>query len=155
MNIFKSLKQLFTSPTMEDPDFGRLTFIDISKHPERSYWEAEWVFPPTGTPVGICLDGDESGPRPDYREWYLQLPSRYPRILEQARPVVAKELTFWLDQTMPDDVYQLVKIAGFSVKDPRAEPIEWDVAFETIGEKWLYINIPFVGDEPGEAVVDT
>jgi hypothetical protein len=31
----------------------------------------------------------------------------------------------------------------------------WDVGFETTGEKWLGITIPFVGDRPQDPVVDT
>jgi len=34
-------------------------------------------------------------------------------------------------------------------------PITWDVMFETTGEKWLAITVPFVGDSPQDPVVDT
>jgi len=77
MKIFESLKLQFRPPKMHDPDFGHLTFMYISNHPERSYWEAEWMFPPTGTPVSIGIDGDESGPRSAARQWHLGLPSRF------------------------------------------------------------------------------
>ena len=155
MNIFKSLKLQFRPPKVDDPDFGQLTFMYISNHPERSYWEAEWTFPPTGTPVSIALDGDESGPMPEARQWHLQIPSRYSRILDLARPELAKVFKTWLDQDLPEDIFAVVKLSGFGVEDPRAQPVAWDISFETTGDKWLGITIPFVGDEPNEAVVDT
>ena len=44
MNLFKSLKLQFRPPKIDDPEFGQLTFMYISNHPERSYWEAETRF---------------------------------------------------------------------------------------------------------------
>jgi hypothetical protein len=34
-------------------------------------------------------------------------------------------------------------------------PIRWDVGFETVGEKWLGITIPVVGEEPQKPTIDT
>jgi hypothetical protein len=154
MSIFKSLKLQFRPPKMQDPDFGPLTFMYISNHPERSYWEAEWTFPPTGTVVSIGLDGDESGPKPETRQWHMGLPSRFPRILQLAKPELAKAFKLWLDQDLPKDIFSVVKLSGFGVEDPQAHPLHWDISFETIGEKWLGITISFVGDEAKEAIVD-
>ncbi len=155
MNIFKSLKLRFRPPKIDDPDFGQLRFMYIANHPERSYWESEWTFPPTGTPVSIALDGEESGPRPEIRSWHLELPSRFPKILELARPPLAKAIKSWLKQDLPADIFAVVKLSGFGVQDPRAQSVEWDVSFETTGDEWLGITIPFVGNEPKEPVVDT
>lgn len=155
MKIFKSLKLQLKPPKIDDPDFGRLTFMYISNHPERSYWEGEWMFPPTGTRVSIGLDGDESGPRPEARKWHLELPSRFQRILKFARPELAKVFKTWLKHELPDDIFTVVKLSGFGVENPQTYPVEWDIMFETTGDKWLGITIPFVGDEPREAVVDT
>ena len=155
MNIFKSLKLQFSPPKMDDPDFGQLTFIYISNYPERSYWEGEWIFPPTGTVVGIGLDGDETGPRSVCREWHLQLPSRFTQILLLAKPELSKVFKSWLNQELPDYIFSVVTLAGFGVVDPQNVPVEWDVSFETTGDKWLGITIPFVGNVPKEGVVDT
>ena len=113
------------------------------------------MFPPTGTPVSIGLDGDESGPRPATREWHLDLPSRFDRILELARPELANVFKSWLKQDLPDDILTVMKLSGFGVEDPRAQPVNWDVSFETTGDTWLGITIPFQGEEAKEATVDT
>lgn len=140
---------------MNDRDFGQLTFMYISNHPERSYWEAEWIFPPTGTPISIGLDGDESGPGPETREWHLGLPARFERTLELVKPELAKVFKTWLQHELPDDIFTVVTLAGFGVENPKANPVKWEISFETTGDKWLGITIPFVGDKPEEAVVDT
>jgi hypothetical protein len=155
MNILKSLKLQFRPPKIDDPDFGQLTFMYISNHPERSYWEAEWSFPPTRTPVAIALDGDESGPRPETREWHLALPSRFDEIVQLAKPELAKVLKSWLELELPEDIFTVVKLSGFDLEDPRAEPVSWGVSFETTGDKWIGITIPFVGNVAKEPVVDT
>ena len=46
-----------------DPDFGRLLYMHIAPDPAKSYWEAEWLFPPTGTRIAIGLPGTKEGPR--------------------------------------------------------------------------------------------
>ena len=155
MNLLKSLKLQFWPPVLNDPDFGQLTFMYIAGHPERSYWEAEWKFPPTGKPVGISLDGDESGPQSAAREWYLGLPARLEKVLQFAEPQLEKALKIWLEHELPEDVFSIVELSGFGVEDPHGEPVVWSISFETTGEKWLGITIPFVGDVAGEAVVDT
>ena len=56
---------------------------------------------------------------------------------------------------LPADMFSELKLTGFSVDDPKARPIQWCVWFETTGEKWLGITIPFVEEAAGEAEVDT
>jgi hypothetical protein len=155
MKIFKSLTLRFRPPKINDPDFGQLTFMYIPNRPERSYWEGEWMFPRTSTRVSIALDGDESGPKPEAREWHLELPARFQKILELARPELAKAFKTWLQEELPNDIFTVVKLSGFGVENPEANPVEWDISFETTGAKWLGITIPFVGDKAREAVVDT
>lgn len=113
------------------------------------------MFPPRGHPVSIALEGDESGPTARAREWPLGLPARFPRIRELARPPLASAIGSWLGRELPEDIFAVVKLAGFGVEDLAARPLHWDVSCETVGEKWLGIVIHFVGDEPQEPVVDT
>jgi hypothetical protein len=61
----------------------------------------------------------------------------------------------WLKEEMPNDMFAVVKLAGFNVEDPEAERIEWAISFETNVETWLGITIPFIGEEPQSAIVDT
>jgi len=155
MRIFKSLTLRFKPPKISDPDFGQLTYIYIPNHPERSYWEGEWMFPGTGTLVSIALDGNEAGPKPEARRWHLELPAKFQKIIELARPELAKVLKTWLKQDLPQDIFTVLKLSGFGVENPEVNPVECDISFETTGVKWLSITIPFSGDKATEAVVDT
>lgn len=154
VNPLKRLKLYFNPPKIDDPDFGQLRFMYISNHPEQSYWEAEYLFPPTGTPISIGLAEDESGPKPEVRAWYLELPSRFEKILDVAKPQLAKVFKTWRDEDLPDDIFTVVKLSGFDVECPLAQPVEWTVSFETIDHR-LAITIPFVDDKPSEAIIDT
>jgi hypothetical protein len=155
MSLLHNLKLRFSPPRIADPDFGSLLFMYVPNAPERSYWEGEWVFPKTATPVAIGLDGDESGPLPAARQFYLGLPSRFEQILAAARPKLQEVFRKWLEQDLPQDIFTAVKLAGFGVEDAKATPLHWDISFETTGDKWLGIVIPFEGDTPQEPVVDT
>ena len=155
MGFLHNLKLRFSPPRIEDPDFGSLLFMFIPNAPERSYWECEWQFPKTGTAISICLQGDERGPLPESRQFYLDLPARFEQILGAARPGLQEVFMTWFKQDLPEDIFSVVKLAGFDVEDVRKRPLQWDIAFETTGEKWLGITIPFVGDEAQTATVDT
>lgn len=155
MSFLHNLKLRFSPPRITDPDFGNLLFMFIPNDPEQSYWECEWTFPKTGTVISIGLSGDESGPRPEARQFYLSLPGRFEQILECARPRLEEVFRAWLDEDLPKDIFTVVKLAGFGLEDAKTKPVEWDISFETTGEKWLGINIPFVGDMAQQAVVDT
>jgi len=155
MAFLHNLKLWLSPPRMTDPDFGVLLFMHISKWPERSYWECEWSFPKTGTVVGIVLRGGEGGPLPEARQFYLSLPARYEQILVACRPRLEQVFNEWLHQPLPQDIFSVVKLSGFGLEDPREQPVQWDVGFETTGDDWLGITIPFVGETAMEAVVDT
>ena len=155
MGFLHNLKLRFSPPRIEDPDFGSLLFMFIPNAPERSYWECEWKFPKTNTAIGIALQGDEHGPLPESRQFYLDLPARFEQILVAARPRLQEVFRNWFKQDLPVDIFSVVTLAGFDVEDVKQRPLHWDISFETIGEKWLGITIPFVDDEAQTATVDT
>jgi hypothetical protein len=155
MGLLSSLRLRFSPPRITDPDFGGLLFMYIPNAPERSYWEGEWLFPKTRSTISIGLPGGENGPLPEARQFYLDLPDRFEVVLAAVRPKLAEVFRRWLDQELPEDIFTVVKLAGFDVEDPKARPLEWDISFETTGERWLGIVIPFQGDVPQEPVVDT
>ena len=127
----------------------------IANDPDQSYWECEWKFPPTGTIISIALPGDEHGPLVEARQFYLQLPGRFEEILIAARPALQKVFREWLGRDLPEDIFTVVKLAGFGIEDLSEQPLNWDISFETTGDKWLGIVVPFVGNALQEATVDT
>jgi hypothetical protein len=155
MGILHNLKMRFSPPRLTDPDFGGLLFIFIPNAPERSYWECEWKFAKTGTVISIALPGDERGPLPEARQFYLSLPGRFDQILATARPQLEEVFREWLQQDLPQDIFTVVKLAGFGLEDAKQQPVHWDISFETTGDKWLGIIIPFIGDTAQKATVDT
>jgi hypothetical protein len=154
MGFLRNLKLWLLPLRMTDPDFGNLVFIHISKWPERSYWECEWMFPATGTVTIIAFPGDENGPRPEPRPFYLGLPGRFGQILAACRPRLEQVFNDHLHRPLPQDIFTVVKLAGFSLEDPKEQPARWDISFETTGYEYLGISIPFVGDAAMEAEVD-
>jgi hypothetical protein len=155
MGLLNKILAPFKPPSIEDPDFGTLLYMDIPRNPSKSYWECEWLFPPTGTRISISLPGNREGPRAEARAFYLGLPADFNRIVDLARPRLDQAIRRWLHRPLNDDLWKDVSLSGFGVEDPAATPREWDISFETTGSKWLGITIPFVGDEPQDPVIDT
>ncbi len=155
MGILHNLKLRLSPPRIADPDFGTLLFMFVQNAPERSYWECEWKFPETGTYISIGLPGDESGPSPEARQFYLALPAAFEQVLASVRPQLQEVFREWLQQDLSQDIWAIVKLAGFGVEDVKQQPVHWDISFETTGDKWLGIIIPFVGNTVQKAIVDT
>lgn len=155
MGIIHNLKLRFSPPQITDPDFGNLRFMFVPNAPERSCWECEWRFPKTGTEICILFPGDESGPLPEARKFYLSLPGRFEQILAAARPRLEEVFRFRLQRELPQDIFTVVSLAGFGMESPTAQPVRWDVEFEMTGDVWLGITIPFVDEMAQKAVVDT
>jgi hypothetical protein len=132
-----------------------MIFMYIASNPSRSYWECEWTFPVTKTDISISLPGDLSGPLPEARHFYLSLPKKYDQIIAAARPSLQEVFRTWLDRDLPEHIDSELKLAGFGIDDPKANPLSWDISFETTGEKWLGIIVPFIGDRALKATVDT
>ena len=155
MGILRNIRLRFSPPRLQDPEFGPMRFMFIPHAPARSYWEAEWRFPPTNTDISIGVGGDENGPRADARAFYLALPAQFEQLMARVRPALDKVFQQWYSRPMANDLWQDVKLAGFGVDDLDAKPPKWDVSFEAIGEKWLGITVPIDGDRVLDAVVDT
>lgn len=155
MGLLKALTLRFRPPRLQDPAFGRLLYMYVPRDPSRSYWEGEWLFPPTGTKVAISLPGTLEGPSDSGRAFYLKLPEEFALIVQRVRPVLDRVFLEWIGRPLSADLWQDVTLAGFGVEDPGVVPTVWDVGFETNGEKWLGITVPFVGDRPQDPVVDT
>jgi hypothetical protein len=56
---------------------------------------------------------------------------------------------------LPEDIFSVVKLSGIGVEDPAAKPLKWEISFETTGDTWFGISIPFVDDVAQKASVDT
>ena len=155
MGFLSDMKLWFSPPKIVDPVFGTLVFMEIKKHPERSYWEGEWAMPGAFNPVGISLNGGRDGPSRESRDFYLSLPDEIEQILERCRPPLGKVFRDWLNRELPKNLFSELKLTGFDVDDPKENPPHWRVLFETTGEEWLGIAIPFIGEIVGDAEVDT
>ncbi|OLE87724.1 MAG: hypothetical protein AUG08_11075 [Acidobacteria bacterium 13_1_20CM_2_55_15] len=155
MGLLKELRLRFRPPRMEDPDFGVLLYMHIPHAPANSYWEGEWLFPATRTKVAIALPGGLDGPDIKARAFYLELSTQFDHVVKQVWPALDRVFREWIGRPLDTDLWKDVRLSGFGVEPLNIVPITWDVMFETTGEKWLAITVPFVGDSPQDPVVDT
>jgi hypothetical protein len=100
------------------------------------------------------LPGDEAGPSPESRQFYLSLPGRFHEILAASRSSLEQIYKDELGEPMPQDIFSVFKLTGFGIQDPNNQPILWDVTFELTLDRYLAVFIPFVGDRALEPEVD-
>lgn len=155
MSIFGKVLKRFQPQTTEDPVFGRLTYMHIKQDPTKSYWEAEYVFPPTGKVVSAGLQGGKDGPLPESREFYLGMQDRFADLMKTVLPILDQVFQERLGRPLSADPWADIEFAGFDVDDPTEQPCKWDAMFEATGEKWLGITVPFVGEKVQPPVIDT
>ena len=155
MGVLKELRLRLRPPVLQDPDFGRLVYMYIGNDPSRSYWEGEWLFPPTGTTVSIALPGTADGPVASGRAFYLSMPGRFDRIMELVRPTLDRVFRECFGRPVAADLWSDVKLGGFDIEDPDGVPTAWNVGFESLGDTWLGITVPFLDEQPQEPTVDT
>jgi hypothetical protein len=86
--------------------------MHIPRAPMKSYWEAEWLFPPTGTKVSIGLPGTIKGPSKAGRAFFLALPAQFDRLVERVRPVLDRVFREWIGRPVSRDLWEDVKLAG-------------------------------------------
>ena len=155
MGLLTELRLRFRPPRRQDPDFGELLYMHIPRDPDRSYWEGEWLFPPTGTRVAITLPGGLEGPQESGRAFCLRLATNFDQIILASTPILDVVFREWIGRPLNPVVWEDVTLAGFGVDDLDTAGTVWDVGFEAKGRKRLGITIPFVGDQPQDPVVDT
>ena len=156
MKFFDNLKLRFSPPRFLDPEFGELIYMYIPANPSESYWEGEhWSFAHTKTEIAVFLPGDESGPLPQGRDFLLGIADRYEEALSASVLRLREVFTEYLNRSLPQDIFSEVKLVAIGIEDVKTTPISWDISFETTGDDWLGIKIPFVGMESQPAVVDT
>ena len=105
--------------------------------------------------ISVGLPGHEDGPTSAGRQFYLALADRFKEILAAARPRLGQVFQTWLRRELPADVFTVVKLSGFDGENPEQRPARWSVLLEATGDTWLGITVPFIGDKPQEAIVDT
>jgi hypothetical protein len=60
----------------------------VRLNPEKSYWEAQWRFPPMGTVVSLTLPGPVAGPLAESKSFYALLASRFETLLALGVPKI-------------------------------------------------------------------
>jgi hypothetical protein len=83
--------------------------------------------------------------RQNHDNFFLGLPGSFQQILALCRPVLEQVYKDEKHEPPPPDIFSL-KLSGFGVKDPRENPIHWDVSFETNGDDYLGVLIRFMGE---------
>jgi hypothetical protein len=92
--------------------------------------------------------------RQNHDNFFLGLPGSFQQILALCRPVLEQVYKDEKHEPPPPDIFSLFKRSGFGVKDPRENPVQWDVSFETNGDDYLGVLIRFMGESAMSPEVD-
>jgi hypothetical protein len=139
MSFLERVIQRLGPRRMDDPRFGRITFQDVPRHPERSYWEAESSFAPAKGSIEFCVTAGGEGPSQLQRDFVTALESRWPSIETRVTEFLhSRGMT-----RFPRDF----RLTLISIPRLPTEPVEWEITFDE-RESGDLLELEMRGDEP-------
>ena len=128
MDLWDRLKGSFGAPTMIHPTFGRITFM-ATKGPRPSYWEAAAIFRPTGAPIQVFIDGDESGPSSSALAAWETIQDRYEWLWPSLEQILPRGYAEWIPEAGPESGRGRFTLESLSVPNEFDGPEEWDFGY--------------------------
>nr|GFD23355.1 hypothetical protein [Tanacetum cinerariifolium] len=109
---------------IDDVFFGEMTFIEISNHPEKSYFECQRYFKPIDGLIELGVTGKLSGPMQCQKDFFAQLERDYQLIVAAVIPVMEEEFRNWKPEFKIGNFEQELKPIWLSIPACDQPPIE-------------------------------
>ena len=142
------------SVTVEDKFFGRLKFMKIKNNPSKSYFEGKGMFSPTGREIDYFIVAAETGPEPDQQDFYRQIQQNWDLIVEKIKPVIELEFRNWKADFAIADFNKEFMLVGLTIPRQKPQPVEWDLAFDTIHDENHQVTVYLKGYAPTGIGID-
>ena len=144
--------------SLNDPDFGYITFDPSDSDPTIGIWQMEedWEIPEDFAKVGCgSIPGTSRGPDDNARAFLLaknrSLKSVWDLVFVRLEAIRRQ----WRPDTEQQDLRQVFRLTSLSLDEPMIDPPNWEVSFEPVGGKWIYASIRLCGDVITGDTIDT
>ena len=134
--------------TIQDDFFGNLRFMEIKKHPERSYFEGKKMFFPVNRVVEFSIKAPLSGPSLAQKDFFQEIEKRYPEIIPTVIPIIEDTFRNWKADFRIADFEKEFTLIYLRLPDMSLTPVCWEMAFDTIHDENHQITVYFAGFAP-------
>jgi hypothetical protein len=133
---------------IEDPFWGKMTYMEVSKDPNQYYFECEPYFLPAGKNIEAFVTTDPSGPTTDQRLFFQNIQANYPIFTQKIIPFIEKEFQNWKPGIKIVDFSR--EFSPISIDIPRlmTGPVTWTISFDSIHDKEHSIELEMLDFEP-------
>ncbi|RSK48815.1 hypothetical protein [Hymenobacter rigui] len=140
---------LFGKPVyVQDEEFGRLQWIATHRKGQ-GYFEGTRTFGPTGHTLTITLDAPSTGPTAAQRAFWHAIEARYLQLTDAAQKLIEAELRHWKPGFTVHDFQAEFWPVGLDIPSlAESQPVEWELAFETIHDPDHTVTILWRSFEP-------
>jgi hypothetical protein len=115
-----------------DAFFGEMTYMEVSNDPAQSYFECARYFKPIDRVVELGVTGQMSGPTQRQKAFFTQLENDYPLIAAAVVPIIENEFRNWKPEFKIGNFGQEFKLTWLAIPICDQQPVEWELAFETV-----------------------
>lgn len=136
--VFAFFKKRKGPPTIQDPVFGSLRYVD-------GRWSGDARFKPTNGVVYVMLEGDNRGPTEAQRRFFRQIEARFSDLasaLERALRKLVNDVQHEPGrdlQYIPQVGLADCSLDGIGINTVGSGPVTWDVNFGWSGDReWLF-----------------
>jgi len=124
---------LFGKPMkIGDAFFGEMTFMESIKYPAESYFECKRYFSPIEGVIELGVTAQLSGPTQRQKDFFVQLEKDYSLIVAAVIPRIEDELRNWRPDFRINNFEQEFTPVWLSISACDQQPVEWEIAFETV-----------------------
>jgi hypothetical protein len=146
---------LFGKPVkIADAFFGEMQWIKVANDPSKSYFECERYFKPSGKNIDVSVTGSPSGPTQQQKEFFAQVEAEYSLLIAKLIPLMEAEFGAWMPLPVIKSFVAEFKPIGLDIPACDQQPIEWEIAFDTVHDANHTVTVGLLGYEPQYVRID-
>lgn len=137
-----------------DAFFGEMVFVEIANDPLKNYFECERYFRPGGEKIGLSITGSLSGPTQRQKDFFTQVENDYSLLIPRLVRIIEREFGAWMASPFIKDFAKEFKPGYLSIPTCEEQPVEWEIAFDTVHDVNHTVTVGLLGYEPQYVQVD-
>jgi len=120
----------------------------VKKSPVEDYVECERYFSPSGEMIGLSATGEFGSLTQRQEDFISQVERDYLLIIAAIIPSIEDRFRHWKPEFRIGEFKQEFKPVHLDIPTCDQQPIEWEIAFETVHDRNHTVFIVMLGYEP-------
>ena len=126
----------------------------VKRNPVEDYFESEHYFSPSGEMIGLTATGESGSLTLRQEDFVAQVEKEYPLIITAVIPDIENRLRSWKPGFKITDFKQEFKPVYLDIPACEQQPVEWEIAFETVHDRNHTVFIVMLDFQPQYVRID-